>query len=176
MTNSSDLIKNTIWYQMKQIKTDWFYGTLLIDKNNKNEKRYRLLITIVFGVIGLLIDIDICKYLDKLTPLAGSIMGWLISGAKESRPCFLKDTESLDQIKKTLPLYSVYFTKMKSIFDKIHDGSLSEEEAMERYTEEIQSIETTQMIISESFGSVDKKLNDEAKVKCDNYLRSIYKI
>ena len=99
MTNSSDLIKNTIWYQMKQIKTDWFYGTLLIDKNNKNEKRYRLLITIVFGVIGLLIDIDICKYLDKLTPLAGPIMGWLISGAKESRPCFLKDTETLEQIK-----------------------------------------------------------------------------
>lgn len=176
MTNSNNLIDGTIWYQMKQIKTDWFYGTLLIDKNNKYENRYRLFITIACSVIGLLIDIDSCKYLDKLMPLTGSIMGWLISGAKELRPWFLKDTETLEQIKTTLPLYSFYFTKMKSIFDKVRDGSLNKEEAMERYNAEIQSIESLQMIISESFGSVDEKLNDLAKVKCDKYLRSIYNI
>lgn len=65
---------------------------------------------------------------------------------------------------------------MKSIFDKVRDGSLNKEEGMERYNAEIQSIESLQMIISESFGSVDEKLNDLAKVKCDKYLRSIYNI
>lgn len=163
-----DILLNRIWVEMKQSNTNMYYAELMIDKQIYSSKLYNSAIT-VCSTGGALLG-----FISLYIPFASASVIAIVSIINQFHPVFFIKSEDLTQLCNLRTDYGIFFNRLQNIFALLNADRVPEEEAQNIFTDLIEENATKQTNLSRIFGKVNIKMQQEAALKSDNYLNSIY--
>nr|DAY10930.1 MAG TPA: SMODS and SLOG-associating 2TM effector domain family 4 [Caudoviricetes sp.] len=163
-----EILLNRIYRDMKQVLTNTYYTSLLIDRQIYRSKIFNCVISIC-SVGGAALSL-----VNAYIPMATGILVGLSTMVKQFFPIFFMEPGEITKLNGLSAEYSIYFQRLQNVFGKLFAGKINVDEASHEYDILVSEYSEKQILMSKLFGSINKKLNALAAKKSDNYLNDIY--